>query len=123
AARGRDRIGNRSAGARVVEDRRAWVLGDRRPGEEGTDEVTVAEAALAVDEEAAVGVAVPGDREIDSFLANLLDDEAAVLLEHRIRLAVGEVPIRLPEGGRDLEIELIEQGPDHRAGHAVAAVG
>ena len=64
AALGGDQVGHGAAGARVVEDRRAGVLGQRRAGEQGADEVAVAELAVAVDEEAAVGVAVPGDAEV-----------------------------------------------------------
>ena len=54
--------------------------------------------------------------------AHLVDDEAAVLLEQRVRLVVGELAVRHPVGGDEVEPELVEQRADHRAGHAVAAV-
>ena len=75
-----------------------------------------------VDEEAAVGVAVPGDAEIGALAAHPLDDEAAVLLEQRVGLVVGEVPVGLEVVRRCLHGEAIEHRPDHGAGHAVAAV-
>ena len=75
-----------------------------------------------VDEEAAVGVAVPGDPEVGALLAHLVDDEAAVLLQQRVRLVVGEVAVGRPVGRHEVEAELLEQRPDHRPGHAVAAV-
>ena len=80
AALGGDQVGHGAAGARVVEDRRAGVLGQRRAGEQGADEVAVAELAVAVDEEAAVGVAVPGDAEVGAAGAHPLDDHPPVLL-------------------------------------------
>ena len=63
-ALGGDGVGNRPAGPGVIEDHRTGLLLERGAGEQSTDEVTVAEDALGVDEEAAVGVAVPGDRQV-----------------------------------------------------------
>src|SRR3712207_7539403 len=36
------------------------------------------------------------DAEVGPGLAHLVDDEAAVLLEHRVGLVVGELAVRLP---------------------------
>jgi hypothetical protein len=55
-------------------------------------------------------------------VAHLVDDEAAVLLEQRVGLVVGEVAVGLPVGRDELDPEALEQGADHGAGHAVAAV-
>ena len=75
-----------------------------------------------VDEEAAVGVPVPGDPEVGTALAHLLDDEAPVLLQQRVGFVVGEVPIGGPVGLRQLQPQPLQQRPHHRPGHAVGAV-
>src|SRR4051812_31958644 len=79
AARRGDGLGHGAARAHVVEDRRARLLAHQRLAEQRGEEVAVDEAAGVVDEEAAVGVAVPGDPEVGALRAHLLDDEAAVL--------------------------------------------
>ena len=63
------------------------------------------ELAGVVDEEAAVGVPVPGDPEVGALLAHLLDDEAPVLLQQRVGFVVGEVPVRCPVGLHQIEPE------------------
>ncbi len=55
-------------------------------------------------------------------LAHALDDQLAVLRQQRVGLVVGEVAVGRPVGLDQLELEALEQRPDHRAGHAVAAV-
>ena len=75
AAAALDRVGHRARGAQVVEDRGARVLLERGLGEQRGHEVAGDELALVVDEEAAVGVAVPGDAEVGALLAHLADDE------------------------------------------------
>ena len=81
------------------------------------------ELARLVDEEAAVGVAVPGDAEVGLLGAHLLDDEGAVLGQQRVGLVVGELAVGLPVVRDELErVEPLEHGADHRARHAVAAV-
>ena len=47
AAGTRDRVGDGAAGAHVVEDRRAGVLGEHRLGEQRGEEVAVDERAAA----------------------------------------------------------------------------
>ena len=71
----RDRVGHRARGAHVVEDRLARALAQQRLGEQRREEVAVDERARLVDEEAAVGVAVPGDAEVGAGLAHALDDQ------------------------------------------------
>ena len=55
---------DRPARPDVVQDRRAGVLLEHRLGEQRGQEVAVDERALVVDEEAAVGVPVPGDAQL-----------------------------------------------------------
>ena len=99
------------------------MLLEDRLGEQRGEEVAGDELARLVDEEAAVGVAVPGDAEVGALLAHLVDDERAVLGQQRVRLVVGELAVGLPVGAHELEaVEPLEHGADHRAGHAVAAV-
>ncbi len=121
-ALGGDKVGHGAARARVVEDRRAWVLCQRRAGEQGADEVAVAELAAAVDEEAAVGVAVPGDAEVGTGGPHPVDDHPPVLLQQRVRLVVGELAVGLEVHLLQLERQLLQDRPDHRPAHAVAAV-
>src|SRR3954453_23496205 len=61
---GGDDVRHRARGADVVEDGRARLLGEQVLGEDRGEEVPVDEAAGVVDEEAAVGVAVPRDAEV-----------------------------------------------------------
>ena len=70
-----DRVGHGARGAQVVEDRLAGVLGQHRLGDQRGDEVARHELAGVVDEEAAVGVAVPGDAEVGARALDLADDE------------------------------------------------
>ena len=66
------------------------MLHQERLGEERRDEVAGDELAGAVDEEAAVGVAVPGDADVGLLGDHALDDVAAVLFDERIGLVVRE---------------------------------
>ena len=123
AARGRDRVGDRARGAHVVEDVRAGVRLQHRAREQRAEEVAVDELPAAVDEEAAVGVAVPGDAEVGALGAHLVDHEAAVLGQQRVGLVVGELAVGLPVGRDQLEpADPLEDRPDHRPRHPVAAV-
>ena len=98
------------------------MLRQRGLGQQRGHEVAGHELALVVHEEAAVGVAVPGDAEVGALGAHLVDDEVAVLLQQRVRLVVGEGAVGRPVGRDEVEPELLEHRADHRAGHAVAAV-
>ena len=121
-ALGGDQVGDGAAGAGVVEDRRAGVLAQRRAGQQGADEVAVAELAAGVDEEAAVGVAVPGDAEVGAGRSDPVHDHPAVLLEQRVGLVIGEITVRREVHLLQVERQLLEDRPDHRAAHAVAAI-
>ncbi len=94
------RVRHRAARARVIEDHPSGLLLERRAGQQGADEVSGAELSALVDEEAAVGVAVPGDAEVDILAAHPLHDRAAVLLQQRVRPAVGELAARLEVASR-----------------------
>src|SRR5262249_5973132 len=122
AAGGRDGVGDRATRSGVVEDGRPGILDEGGARQQGADEVAVAEGPAAVDEEAAIGVAVPGDRQIEAALLDLVDEHAPILLEEGVRPSLGEIAVGLPATRRELEVELLQQRADHRAGHAVAAV-
>ena len=81
---------HRVAGAQVVDDRRAGVLQQEGLGQQRRDEVAGDELAAAVDEEAAVGVAVPGDADVGLLGDDALDDVRAVLFDERVGLVVRE---------------------------------
>ena len=117
-----DDVGDRARGAQVVEDRLAGVLGQHRLGDERRDEVARDELARVVDEEAAIGVAVPGDAEVGADALHLADDELAVLLQQRVRLIVRERAVRVEVAALGAQREAIEDRLHHRARHAVGAV-
>ena len=122
AAEPLDRVGDRTAGPHVVEDRGARLLGEDRLGKQGGEEVAGHELSAVVDEEAAVRVAVPGDAELGLAVEDGVDDQLAVLLQQRVRLVPGELAVGREVEALALDGERVEQRPDHRAGHAVAAV-
>ena len=117
-----DRVRHGPGGADVVEDVGARRLLQDAGGEQRRHEVAGHELAVAVDEEAAVGVAVPGDAQVGAGLADLGHDELAVLGQQRVGLVVGELAVGLPVGLDQLERQPAQDRADHRAGHAVAAV-
>ena len=91
AAVARDDVLDRVAGAQVVDDRRARVLQQERLGEQRRDEVAGDELAGAVDEEAAVGVAVPRDADVGLLPRSPRSVMSrAVLLDERIGFVVRE---------------------------------
>ena len=90
-----DDVLHRVAGADVVDDLRARVLEQERLGQQRRDEVAGDELAAAVDEEAAVGVAVPRDADVRLLLDHALDDVAAVLLDERVGFVVRERAVHL----------------------------
>ena len=122
AARLRHQVAHGARGAHVVEDRGAGLLLQHRLGQQGGQEVAVHERAGVVDEEAAVGVAVPGDPQVGPLGQHLVDDEPAVLLQQRVGLVVGELAVGLPVGLHLLDRQPVEDRAAHGAGHAVAAV-
>ena len=78
----------------------ARMLHQERFGEQRRDEVAGDELAGAVDEEAAVRVAVPGDADVCFLGDHALDDVAAVLLDERVRLVVREGPSTISKHSR-----------------------
>ena len=110
------------AGAQVVDDRRAGVLAQDRLGQQRRDEVARDEVARAVDEEAAVGVAVPGDADVGLLGDHALDDVGAVLLDERVGLVVGEAAVHLHAHRDDPAGQPLEQLRRHQPAHAVAGI-
>ena len=79
----RHHVLDRVAGAHVVEHLRAGILDQERFGQQRRHEVAGDELAGAVDEEHAVGVAVPRDADVGLLRNHPLDDVAAVLFDQR----------------------------------------
>ena len=90
AAVSRHHVLHRVARTQVVDDGGAGVLEQKGFGEQCGDEIARDELAAAVDEEAAVRVAVPGDADVGPLADDLRGDVAAVLLDQRIGFVIGE---------------------------------
>src|SRR5690606_27122169 len=110
------------AGADVVDDLLAGRLDQRGLGEQGGDEVARDELAVAVDEEAAVGVAVPRDPDVGAGLDDLRDDVGAVLLDQWIGLVVREAAVDLEAPPRSPAGKMIEELRRNQAVHADAGI-
>ena len=95
---------------------------EHRFREQRGQEVAVDERSPIVDEEAPVGVPVPGDPEIRTQPDDLAHDELAVLGQQRVRLVVGEMPVGLPVRLDEIKSQIPQRWPDHGPGHPVAAV-
>ena len=95
-----DDVLHRVAGAQVVDDRRARLLEQKRLREERGDEVARNEFAGAVDEEAAVGVAVPRDADVGLLPDDGFGDVAAVLFEQRVGFVIGKGAVDLETQAR-----------------------
>ena len=93
-----------------------------RLGEQRRHEVAGDELAGAVDEEAAVGVAVPGDADVGLLRDDALDDVAAVLFDERVGLVVRERAVDLEAQRRRPAGQPIEEQRRDQAGHAAAGV-
>ena len=76
----------------------------------------------AVDEEAAVGVAVPRDADVGLLGDHALDDVDAVLLDERIGLVVREAAVDLEAQPRRLAGQPVEQLRRDEAAHAAAGI-
>ena len=122
AAVRRDHVRHGAAGAQVVEDLRAGVLEQQRLGEQRGDEVAGHELAGLVDEEAAVGVAVPGDAQVGLLGDDARADLAAVLLEQRVGLVVGERAVDLEVHLDAVQRRALEDERRELAGDAVGRV-
>ncbi len=75
---------------RVVHDFAAGLAAQQYRGQQPDDVVALDEAALLIEQKAAVEVPVPGDAEIRAVGANRRHSRLAILLEHGIRDAVRE---------------------------------
>ena len=115
-------VPDRIAGAQVVDDRRARILDEKGFGQERRDEIAGDEPAGAVDEEAAIGVAVPRDADIRLLRDHRLDDVAPVFLDQRVRLVVRKPPVDLEAELRRAAGELFEQFRRDEPGHPAAGV-
>ena len=102
--------------------RRAGPLAQDGFGQQRRDEVARDEVAGAVDEEAPVGVAVPGDADVGLLGDDALDDVGAVFFDERVGLVVGEGPVHLHAHRDHLAGQPLEQLRRHQAAHAVAGV-
>ena len=122
AAVARDGVLHRVAGAQVVDDRRAGMLQQERLGEQRGDEVAGDELAGAVDEEAAIGVAVPGDADVGLLGDDALDDVAAVLFDERVGLVVRKASVDLEAQARRPAGQPLEQLRRDQPAHAAAGV-
>ena len=80
------------ARAQVVDDRRPGVLEQERFGQQRRDEVARHELARAVDEEAAVRVAVPRDADVRAIGHHALHDVAPILFDSGLASCVGKRP-------------------------------
>ena len=78
------------------------MLDQERLGEERRDEVAGDELAGAVEEEDAIGVAVPRDADVRLLGDDALGDVAAVFLDQRVGFVVREGPVDLETQRRQL---------------------
>ena len=114
-----DRVPNEP---RIVDDARAFVLLEEGFGKEADHVVALDEAALLVEEEAAVEVAVPRHAKVRARFAHDLRRRLAVLLQDGVRHAVREVAVRLVEYLYQLEWEQFLHRVDDGPRRAVACV-
>ena len=98
------------------------MLDQERLGQQRRDEVAGDELAAAVDEEAAVGVAVPRDADVGLLGDHALDDVAAVLLDERVGLVVRERAVDLEAQPRRPAGQPVEEPRRDQAAHAAAGV-
>ncbi len=122
AAVARHDVLHRVAGAHVVDDRRARMPHQERFGEQRRDEVAGDELAAAVDEEAAIGVAVPGNSHVRLLGDDAFDDVAAVVFDQRIGFVVRERAIDFEAQPCRPAGQLIEQARRDEAGDAAAGI-
>ncbi len=101
--------------ARIVHDACTGLTLKERLGKEPDEIIAVDEAALGIEEEAAVIVAIPGKPEIRACLAHGLGGHGLILLEHGIGDAVRKGPIRVMMQFHELKwqmrLELIDDEP------------
>ncbi len=117
-----DRVAHGPGGAQVVDHRLGPGPGQDVARQQRREEVARHELAGVVDEEAAVGVAVEGDAQVGLVLADLADDELAVLRQERVGLVVGEAAVGVQEVGDGVDVEALEDRGQIDARHPVGRV-
>ena len=122
AARSFDLLNGVPSQAWVVDDLAAWVLFQEHFGQQADQVVTLDEATLVVEEEAAVEVAVPGDTHVGAVFQQGLAGQLAVFRQQRVGHAIGEVAVWLAVDDDQLQWQLGLEQFDGRADGAVAWV-
>src|SRR5215208_3523833 len=117
-----DELGEGLRADRAVQYGRAWLLLEHALRYEGGRQVARDRRALLVDNEAPVGVTVEGYPEVSTFCDHALLELSDVLRLDRVRWMVGEVAVELEVHRHVLEREVLEDGWDHFASHAVSRV-
>ena len=105
--------------ARIVHDLAAARLAaQQHRGQQPDDVIALDEAALLIEEEAAVEIPVPGEPEIRAVGADRRDGRRAILLDHGVRDAVGKAAVGLvvdlDELERQVRLEPIDDQPRRR---------
>ena len=122
ASGGFDEVLDRPRGADVVDDMRPLLLAGEGLAQQGGHEVAGYEGACVVDEEAAIGVAVPGDAEVGLFRNHSLLDLSAVFGLQGIRRVVRKGAVEVEVHADGLDGEGREDRRCTHGAHAVAGV-
>src|SRR5215208_1817006 len=117
-----DELGKALRADRTVQDGRARLLLEHVLRYEGGRQVARDGRAVLVDNEAPIGVTVEGYPEISPLCDHVLLELSDVLGFDRVRWMVGEGAVELEVHRYVLEREVLEDGWDHLASHAVAGV-
>src|ERR687897_263757 len=117
-----DKLGEGLRADRAVQYGRARLLLEHVLRYEGGRQVARDGRALLIDNEAPVGVTVEGYHEISTLCDHALLELSDVLGFDRVRWMVGEGAVELEVHLYVLEREMLEDGWDHLASHAVAGV-
>src|SRR5215212_4967815 len=122
AALALDELGEGFGADGAVEYSRTRLLLEHVLRYEGGRKVARDGRSLLVDDEAAVRVAVEGDPEVGPLRDDALLELFDVLGLDRVRHVVGEGAVELEVHRHVFEREVLEDGWDHLAGHAIAGV-
>src|SRR6185295_3309046 len=105
----RDHVFHGVTRSKVVNDRRGGMFQEKSLREKRRDEIAGDEFARAVDEETAVGVAVPGNADVRLVGDDELNDIAPVFFDERVGFVIRKPAIDLEaETGRPAG-EMIEE--------------
>ena len=110
------------AGAQIVDDGGAGLLQQERLGQQRRHEIAGNELAVFVDEEAAIGVAVPGDADLRARRFHPRDDVAAVFLDQRVGFVSGEGAVDREAQRVDLARQRLEELRRRQPGHAASGI-